>query len=274
MDLGDYVLLRRYNDSLYDIQETRKRVENRLRNTPESAKETFVPFGDLEEIEKTYTRAIEKALQEIPIWTEWMQGVKGVGPRLGSYIIGRTMIRFESVSPDDLDIYSPIQQGFAQKTEKGEYLIPMLRGIGAFRTISKYWAFWGLAVVDGHAQRREKGEKTGYSVQNRSAAWKLGKQFVMQGAAYRYEYDKYKARLTEARTPPEKCPQYAVNRVCKAQTDKGKKPSCKIHIHNMSMRYATKMFFKDLWINWRLLEGLEVSEPYVIAVLGHEPHRE
>jgi len=149
-------------------------------------------------------------------------------------------------------------------------MIPTKRGIEAFSTISKYWAFWGLAVVDGEAQRRKKGEKSSYDPVNLSTAWKIGKQFVMQGARYRADYDRYKTRITAQRTPSEKCPQYGVNRWCKVRVDQGKKPSCKAHIHNMSQRYAAKEFYKDLWIAWRILEDLPVSEPYVVDVLGHE----
>lgn len=263
--LKDYVELRRLIDTLYDIQETRKRVVSRMRNMPSQE-----VFADLTPMEDKFTEMIEHRLKAIPIWTEFISNVKGVGPRLAGYVIGKTMIRFIPVSEEDLVNYSPFQQELAQKTKDDDYLIPTRRGIEAFGTISKYWAFWGLAVVDGNAQRRKKGEKSSYSPVNLSTAWKIGKQFVMQGVRYREEYDRYKTRMTAQRTPPEKCPQYGVNRSCKTRIERGKKPSCKGHIHNMSQRYAVKQFFKDLWINWRILEDLPVSEAYVIDVLGHE----
>lgn len=263
--LEDYVELRRLVDTLYDIQEARKRVENRMRNMP-----LMDIFDDLQPIEDRITKLIESKLKLIPIWTEFISKVKGVGPRLAGYVIGKTTVRFIPVSEEDLTDYSPFQQSLAQKTKDSKYMIPTKRGIEAFSTISKYWAFWGLAVKDGEAQRRKKGEKSSYNPMNLSTAWKIGKQFVMQGARYRAEYDKYKTRITAQRTPSEKCPQYGVNRSCKTRIDQGKKPSCKGHIHNMSQRYAAKEFYKDLWIAWRILEDLPVSEAYVIDVLGHE----
>ena len=281
--LGDYIELRRDSDVLYDIQEARKRVESRTRKMPKT-KLAVVRMKDKETgIELTYTQSeifrlqedamtkkIEGKLKMIPIWTEFLSKVRGVGPRLVGYVIGKTMVRFVPVSKENLLNYSIFQQELAQETRDGKYLVPTRRGIEAFDNISKFWAFWGLAVRDGEAQRRKKGEKADYNPVNLSTAWKIGGQFVRQGVRYRAEYDRYKMRITAQRTPPEKCPQYGVNRWCKAKIKEEKKPTCKSHIHNMSKRYAVKQFFKDLWIAWRILEDLPVSEAYVVDVLGHE----
>lgn len=44
------------------------------------------------------------------------------------------------------------------------------------------------------------------------------------------------------------------------------------HKHRMALRFAVKMFLRDLWVAWRTYEGLEVSEPYEVAKLGAKPH--
>lgn len=44
------------------------------------------------------------------------------------------------------------------------------------------------------------------------------------------------------------------------------------HKHMMALRYTVKMFLQDLWVEWRLQEGLPVSEPYAVAKLGLPPH--
>lgn len=261
----DYLEIRRLSDCLYDIQETRKRVINRMRKMP-----YIEIFEDLEPIEDRVTKLIAKKLKHIPIWTEFISKVKGVGPRLGGYVIGKTMVKFIPVSAEELADYSPSQQKLAQKTENGKYMVPTRRGIEAFDNISKYWAYWGLGVEDGHAPRLKKGEKAGYDPVNRAKTWNISNQFVMQGDIYRATYDRYKKRKTAERTPPEKCPKYGINPICKKLIAEGKEPSCTSHIHNMSRRYAVKEFFKDLWLNWRTLEGLPITEPYVIDVLGHE----
>jgi uncharacterized membrane protein len=44
------------------------------------------------------------------------------------------------------------------------------------------------------------------------------------------------------------------------------------HRHNMALRKMIKIFVLDLWVAWRTLEGLEVTEPYEVAILGRKPH--
>lgn len=45
-----------------------------------------------------------------------------------------------------------------------------------------------------------------------------------------------------------------------------------IQQHRRAARYCAKMFLRDMWVAWRTLEGLPVSEPYEVAKLGHKPH--
>lgn len=44
------------------------------------------------------------------------------------------------------------------------------------------------------------------------------------------------------------------------------------HKHMMAKRYAVKMFLMDLWVAWRTIEGLPVSDPYAVDKLGMQPH--
>lgn len=45
------------------------------------------------------------------------------------------------------------------------------------------------------------------------------------------------------------------------------------HKNMMAQRYMIKQFLRNLWVTWRTLEGLEVTEPYEVAKLGHAPHK-
>ena len=42
----------------------------------------------------------------------------------------------------------------------------------------------------------------------------------------------------------------------------------------MASLYAGKQFMDDLWVMWRRLEGLPVTEPWVIAHGGHTKLRD
>lgn len=47
----------------------------------------------------------------------------------------------------------------------------------------------------------------------------------------------------------------------------------KTRIHRMALRYAVKMFLRDLWVAWRGLEGYDVSTPdYSVEFMGRNPH--
>ena len=45
-----------------------------------------------------------------------------------------------------------------------------------------------------------------------------------------------------------------------------------LHKYNMSIRFMTKQFLRDMWVTGRALEGYKVSEPYEVAKLGNPPH--
>jgi hypothetical protein len=161
------------------------------------------------------------------------------------------------------------QLELAQKTEKGNYLVPTIRGIGAFDTVSKYWAWWGLDVRDGHAPKRVKGENIDWNPKMRMLSWKIAKQFVMQGDRYRMIYDAEKLRLTAERMGENGelfCPHLAE---CQAKLKKRDKPACKGHIDAMAKRKAVKLFLSHLYVKWRELEGLPTRPPYVIEKMGH-----
>lgn len=315
VSIEKYIELRRLIDVLYDIQDVRMRTASRLRQMPKDSIKIYV--GSLLKVEYDITNEIEGLLSEIPIYTEFLYKVRGVGPRISGSIIAQTMIKFERISkktyekishgtnenqnsftsqasgenqivtanqrdPEakNMDVsqipletqdvhakYGREQLKLAQKTDKGDYLIPVIRGIGQFDTVSKYWAWWGLHVIDGKAAKRVKGQNINWNPKMKSLAWKIGKQFVMQGDEYKKIYKNEKDRLAHLRLPLGKCHKYDD---CKNKLKKREKPACKGHINNMAKRKAVKIFISHLWEVWRKLEGLQVTEPYAIEKLGHK----
>ncbi len=262
--LEDYLTLRRLVDVLYDIQDVRLRTANRLRTMPKATRALYV--DQLMGLEKELTKTIHGLLLEEPIYTEFLTKVRGIGPRISGCIVAETMIRFTKIPKDQVKEVPEPQRHLALKTEGGDYLVPSLRGIGAFPTVSKYWAWWGLHTVNGRAPKRQRGKRVNWSPKMRVLAWKIGKQFVMQGGRYRLVYEAYKARLLRERTPPQNCPYYEE---CKARLKKREEPACRLHIENMARRYAVKRFVSHLWEKWRVLEGLPVRPPYAVEKLGH-----
>ena len=135
-------------------------------------------------------------------------------------------------------------------------LLAQIDDIGKFDTVSKLWRFAGLAVIDGKREINKPGEKSHFNARLKSICWLISDQFVKQNTPlYRDIYDQEKARLR--RLYPEKIVTNG-----KTQYNDG-------HIDNMARRKTVKIFLQHLWVIWRNLEGLPVSEPYVQAILGH-----
>lgn len=309
-----YLTLRRLVDSFYDIQDVRMRTANRLRQMPKQIYNLYV--GQLKKLESQLKGQIARMLKQEPIYNKFFSRVRGVGPLISGFVISQTMIKFELISKkeferatdllDDPEATEPApltitQIRLSQKTKKGAYRVPHIRGINKFDNPSNYHSWWGLGIdpETGRAPKRVRGETLSYSPKLRMFTWRIGRSFKMQKALkafYRRKYDSYKKRLfenprlitvkgREVMCPPFKeilknpkvCPRYDE---CKAILKKRKEPACKGHLDNMSIRYSVKIFQSHVWEQWRILEGLPVRKPYALDKLGHrtyidwEPDRE
>ena len=193
-------------------------------------------YLQLETQEKTHFRRLAGALMEHPIYTDYLAGVRGIGPAMAGVIIS------------EIDI------------TQAEYP-------------SSLWKYAGLDVAsDGqgrsrrkeHLVKKEYVNKKGKTEERNSITFNpflktkltgvLGASFIKQPAdkcKYREIYDGYKHRLENMDAHQEK--------------SKG-------HRHNMAVRYMIKIFLVDLYNAWRPLEGLAVAPTYSEAKLG-KTHR-
>jgi len=186
----------------------------------------------LERDEDAHFRHLEKLLEEVPIYREFLRDVSGCGAAMSGMIVA----------------------------EFDPHKAPNL---------SSFWAYAGLDVAeDGRGRSRRKEHLVDRVYQDRDGAvatrrsitfnpWVKTKLYVLgtclmkTRGPYKAIYDGYKHRL-------EHSPAWA---------DK-----TKAHRHNASMRYMVKQFLADLWLKWRALEGLEVRGPYAVEKLGMAPH--
>lgn len=133
-------------------------------------------------------------------------------------------------------------------------LIAWLEPISRFDNISKLWKYCGLAPD----QKRQRGKKLGYNPHLKTLAWKIACSFEKQQAkksVYRRLYNEKK--------------KYLAQRPDLAEPVKKKVKGAKLHIRLLALRFIEKRFLADLWVQWRTLERLPVTQPYSIAVLGH-----
>lgn len=185
-------------------------------------------YNQLFSTEKKTMVRLDELTAEVRIRKEYLSGIRGIGPTLSAGIIG--------------------------------WIYPISR----FETISKLWRYSGLAVIDGHAERKKKKEKIHYNPKLKTFMWKVSKSFVYQSAEkspYRKLYDEAKADYKR------KHPEVETYLNEKGEEKKRYNPG---HLHNMALRKVAKVFLANLWVKWRSMEGLSVSEPYVFGVLGHD----
>ena len=112
--------------------------------------------------------------------------------------------------------------------------------------VSNLWRYCGLAVINGERERPVKGEKLHYNKRVKTTCYLIAESFLRSSSPYRDEYDKAKAYYQANR------PDWTVG-----------------HCHNAAMRKMVKLFLQHLWITWRQLEGLPITQPYVHEKLGH-----
>lgn len=190
------------------------------------------------EAETLHEKAILDELSREPIYTNYLQNIRGVGPLMAGVILS------------EIDITK-------------------------CNSISALWAYCGLDVVvttdtetgetkeEGRSRKRhhlrERTYKTrdGEEIQALNITFNpflktklvgvLGSVFIKLGGPYREIYDGYKHRIA--------------NHPKHADKSKG-------HRHNMAVRYMIKEFLADLWTEWRTIEGLEVRSRYNEEKLG------
>lgn len=185
------------------------------------------------ELEKTETRHFGRlgaALKGYPIWTEYLLGVRGVGPAMAGVIIS------------EIDI------------TKAKY-------------VSSLWAYCGLDVApDGKGRSRKKEHLVDIAYKDKDGVGQtrvgitfnsflktkltgvLADIFIrLRADPYRTIYDGYKNRLANH-------PKWI--------------PESPGHRNNAAKRYMIKMFLRDLYVAWRTIEGLPVHPSYAEAKLG------
>lgn len=200
-------------------------------------------YVSLETGEAQHFRRLGNILEEYPIWTEFLKGVRGIGPAMAGVIIS------------EFDIHKA-------------------------RYVSSLWKYAGLDTgPDGMGRSRrqehlvevEYTDKQGEVKTRNSITFNpflktklmgvLATSFLRSASPYAKVYADRKTRL-------ESHAKYGEHND-KVKDENGKAITSKLRRHNMAMREMVKRFLADLYAEWRKLEGLPVAAPYHEAKLGH-----
>lgn len=225
-------MIRGLVEDYYDMQGMRIEIESQIRSFVQGNSEAEAEwvkgnvYLKVEEIEKDIAKYITHYLKDEPLYTDWMKDVKGIGPIISAG------------------------------------LVSWIGDIERFATISKLWAYCGLAVdPDGHARRRKAGEKSNWHSRLKTHCWKIGESFVKTKGGYRKLYDEFRKEYDEKWTTPE---------ICGSVGCKNKKKCLDGHRYAAAKRKTVKVFLAHYWMKARELKGLAPDHPFIIGRENHE----
>jgi len=186
----------------------------------------------LRKMELIISDRIKEAIKDEPIYKHFLSKIKGIGPILSGAVIA---------------YFDP---------HKADHP-------------SSFWRYAGLHVVDGRAPRRTRGAKIDWNPKVKTLCWKIGMSFIKFKTPFYSDlyYDYREAENVKLNFPLSNPTQCKLYNECPAKRN----PPCKMHIHLRALRKTVKRFLVDLWLMWRKLEGLPLSKPYPIGILGHDP---
>lgn len=236
-------------------------------------------YNSMVDLEIKSEKVILEVLEELPIWNKYLVNVRGIAARIASSILVemKDVARFPTITAlwsycADIETYvvahceghttatgkhvchklimsseqrhttCPVMQKHDDDTEEGEEI--------TYTSEEKKVCGKPLTVVErvtGKAPKRRKGHHFLFNTKLKTAAWKLANQFVKQGSDFYKEIYRNRKLLDAAKHP---------------DYSKG-------HINNMALRKLSKLFLANLWLNWRVLDGLPIRAPYAIEYLGH-----
>lgn len=255
-------------ETYIDYQKDRLRFENRLRSLPpELAGETFFKAlaEDTHQLEHSIQNEIAKELENEPIYTEYLRYQKGVGPLMAGYLVAWlcrprvfkiygvkkkvencTYVRTWKGENETFTL-PPYAEVVEEKLEgKPSYILvrmpPVLQVAENPSDLHKY-----CGVSPG--SRRTRGEAAGYNPKLKTVMWKLFRQLMMANGEWAKIARQVKAEYAK------RCPEPA-------------KGSKKLKVHLTTKNIVARRFLTNLWVVWRRMHGLPVTEPYP-AKLGH-----
>lgn len=239
------ILVRAY----YDYQRERTNMDGRLgqkkdrspkKGRPERDEAFLTDLHerrmDIYELELDIEKRITEIIKQHPLWLNFLQHIKGVGPIIAAVII----------------------------TEFDINKAPM---------VSNLVSFAGLAPGK---DRKEKGKKCPYNQFLRSKlCGVLGSSFLKaKSVPYSGYYYDTKMRLenSDAEIVERLRKEDRAKKKYKGKTERTVKwrDAYPDHRHKAAIRKMIKRFLTDLYVAWRTLEGLPVREPYEKEYLGRE----
>lgn len=238
----------------------RKKMDNRIGRTADGEQQNVEQrtfrLEDLEMFKKIADDAKEKeveceknlkrVLKRFPIWTEYLEGIKGVGTIAAGWIIGEFDIE-KATTVSKMWQFAGLNPGLVKGKKRVDHEDGKVEFVETGEIIR------GDKLTPGHVSPFNQNLRT-------ALVGVLADGFIKQQNYYAMEfYYPYKARLEQEE-----------NTVLHVGKEKQWKDVNKGHRDRAAKRYMIKMFLKDLYVAWRTIEGLPVRPSYQEEYLGHK----
>jgi len=202
----------------------------------------FSYYNSLVETEAKMGCGLEKIVQQHPMWNAFFRDVRGCGALMSGVILSYFDI-YKARHVSSFYKYAGMDVVIKVDDETGE-----MRGEGR----GKKHARENLVdYIDAAGDVKQKASLGYNPFLKAKLLGVLGGGFLRNKSQYAKIYYDYKFRLNNAPEHKDKIP---------------------AHKNRMAIRYMVKQFIRDCWVAWRTVEGLEVSDPYEVAVLHRNPH--
>jgi hypothetical protein len=205
-------------------------------------------YNLLLESEESYKKVLEANIKDHPVFTGFLSQVKGCGPMMSANIIAY------------LDPYKARHASSFRK----------YAGLDVVTTKDKD----GNPVVDEDGNIVTHGRKMG-DTEDYEYIDKNGNKAIKKGLTYNPKLKSKLIGVLASGIIKAKDPVYTkiyYDYKLRLENHPKHKDKSAAHRNNMALRYMIQKFLSNLWVYWRTLEGLEVTEPYEVAKLGMRPH--
>lgn len=244
----------------------------------------------LEEDEAKHFKDLEKILQGVPVYTEFLEGVRGVGPAIAGVIISE-IDPHKMTYPSSLWKYAGLDVAYVQndktgvqewqgRSRKANHLVTRdylnSKGEAATRQSITFNPFLKTKLIGVLGSSFLLSSRVLVDDKNTSSAKRLAlavsKGFdpksvcspEMKQAVINYLRAQGHTVVMDS-SPYQVAYENYKNRLNNDPRHKDKNDK---HKHNMAVRYMVKRFLVDLYKAWRPLEGLPVAPEYSEAKLG------
>jgi hypothetical protein len=197
-------------------------------------------YVTLEKAERSAFKQIEGVLEEFPIYREFLNGVRGVGPAMGGVIVSE-LDPAKARYPSSFWKYAGLDVG------------PDGRGRGRYKE-----HLVKVKYLNAKGEEKERNSVTFNPFLKTKLLGVLGPCFLRSDSSYRKVYDDQKHRL-------ENHPRWGKARDGEKEEHGIVRQKWR---HDRAIRYMVKFFLADLWREWRMIEGLPVTDDYATAKLG------